>query len=241
MQEKLHMTQHPGTDPPSFTTTIKNIVDNNLFLKDTFCFPRGGGQPGDTGIISNSIVKSDFFETLPGDQISHPLSTTEGFNIGDTVECQIDQIRRNKNTTMHTVQHIVSALANDLFSAETVGNQISEEYTRIDLLFPDRDKFIASDLEQSVNDVINSQKDVNIHNWDRETILSHEQMRHTKFMDRIPASITELRVVEIADIDLCPCGGTHVDNTSKLNQMNITNVKSKGSGKLRLSYNLNNR
>ena len=241
MQEKLHMTQHPGTNPPSFTTTIKNIIDNNLFLKDTFCFPRGGGQPGDTGIISNSDVKRDLLETLPGEQISHPLSTTEGFNIGDTVDCQIDQIRRNKNTTMHTVQHIVSALANDLFNAETVGNQISEEYTRIDLLFPDRDKFIASDLEQSVNDVINSQKEVRIHNWDRETILSHEQMRHTKFMDRIPASITELRVVEISDIDLCPCGGTHVDNTSKLNHMNITNVKSKGSGKLRLSYNLNNR
>jgi Ser-tRNA(Ala) deacylase AlaX len=194
LQEKLHMTQHPGIDPPSFTTTIKNIVDNNLFLRDTFCFPRGGGQPGDTGIISNSNVRRDLLETLPGEQISHPLSTAEGFSIGDTVDCQIDQIRRNKNTTMHTVQHIVSALANDLFHAETVGNQISEEYTRIDLLFPDRDKFIASDLEQSVNDVINSQKDVRIHNWDRETILSHEQMRHTK-----------------------------------------------GSGKLRLSYNLNNR
>jgi misacylated tRNA(Ala) deacylase len=205
LQEKLHMTQHPGIDPPSFTTTIKNIVDNNLFLRDTFCFPRGGGQPGDTGIISNSNVRRDLLETLPGEQISHPLSTAEGFSIGDTVDCQIDQIRRNKNTTMHTVQHIVSALANDLFHAETVGNQISEEYTRIDLLFPDRDKFI------------------------------------TKFMDRIPASITELRVVEISDIDLCPCGGTHVDNTSKLNHMNITNVKSKGSGKLRLSYNLNNR
>ena len=240
MQEKLHMTHHPGTNPPLFTTTIKDIVDNNLFLKDTFCFPRGGGQQGDTGIISNSNVKANLLETLPGDFIFHPLDTAEGFNIGDTVDCQIDQIRRNKNTTMHTVQHIVSALANDLFLAETVGNQISEEYTRIDLLFPDRDKFVASDLEQAVNDVINSQKNVSIHNWDREKILSHEQMRHTKFMDRIPASITELRVVEIADIDLCPCGGTHVDNTAKLNLMTITNVKSKGSGKLRLSYNLNN-
>ena len=240
MQEKLHMTQHPGTNPPLFTTTIEDIVDENLYLKETFCFPRGGGQQGDTGIISNSKVKADLLETMPGDLISHPLNSVKGFNVGDMIDCQINQERRNKNTTMHTVQHIVSALANDLFAAETVGNQISEEYTRIDLLFPDRDKFSSTDLEQSVNDVINSQKEVRIHNWDRETILSHEQMRHTKFMDRIPASITELRVVEIADIDLCPCGGTHVGNTSELNLMNITNVKSKGSGKLRLSYNLNN-
>ena len=59
-------------------------------------------------------------------------------------------------------------------------------------------------------------------------------------MDRIPTSVKKLRVVEIVDVDLCPCGGTHVDNTSKLSEMNITNVKSKGAGKLRISYSLNN-
>ena len=180
-------------------------------------------------------------ETLPGALIIHPVISVEGFNVGDEVECSINQQRRNKNTTMHTAQHIVSAIANDLYGAETVGNQISEEYTRIDLLFPDRDKFLQSDLQEAVNSIIVSNKNVNIHNWDRSTILSHEQMRHTKFMDRIPSTITELRVVEIEDVDLCPCGGTHVDNTSKLDEISITNVKSKGSGKLRLKYELNNR
>ena len=240
MQEKLHMTLHPGINPPPFTTFISEIVEKNIFLEKTFCYPRGGGQQGDTGIITNTKIQGQLLETLPGDSIIHPMDSVEGFNVGDEVECTINQQRRNKNTTMHTVQHIVSAVANDLFEAETVGNQISEEYTRIDLLFPDRDKFLQSDLEESVNEIIRSNKKVNIHNWDRESILSHEQMRHTKFMDRIPSSITQLRVVEIEDVDLCPCGGTHVDNTSKLNEINITNVKSKGSGKLRLSYNLNN-
>jgi misacylated tRNA(Ala) deacylase len=65
-------------------------------------------------------------------------------------------------------------------------------------------------------------------------------MRHTKFMDRIPNTITELRVVEIEDIDLCPCAGTHVENTSELSEMEIVNVKSKGSGKLRITYQLKN-
>ncbi len=240
MQEKLHMTQHPGTNPPPFSSIITDIVDENLLLKNTFCYPRGGGQPGDTGIISNSSAQARLLETLPGELILHPLDSVEGFAVGDKVECVIDQDRRNKNTTMHTVQHIVSAMANDLFGAETVGNQISEDYTRIDFLFEDRDKFNSNDLEEAVNDVINSHKEVLIHNWDREAILSHEQMRHTKFMDRIPSSIKELRVVEILDIDLCPCAGTHVDNTSKLNEMHITHIKSKGAGKLRLTYNLNN-
>ena len=241
MQEKLHMSQHPGINPPPFNTEIIEIEGNNIFLQNTFCYPKGGGQQGDTGIITNSNVQTKLLETLPGALIIHPVISVEGFNVGDEVECSINQQRRNKDTTMHTAQHIVSAIANDLYGAETVGNQISEEYTRIDLLFPDRDKFLQSDLQEAVNSIIVSNKNVNIHNWDRSTILSHEQMRHTKFMDRIPSTITELRVVEIEDVDLCPCGGTHVDNTSKLDEISITNVKSKGSGKLRLKYELNNR
>ncbi len=240
MQEKLHMTQHPGINPPPFTSIITNIAEDKIFLKETYCYPRGGGQQGDTGTISNMNLQTELLETIPGESIIHPVISTEGFAIGDEVLCTINQERRNKNTTMHTVQHIVSAIANDMFSAETVGNQISEEYTRIDLLFPDRDKFKSEDLEQAVNDIIKSNKNVKIHNWERERIIEHEQMRHTKFMDRIPTSVKKLRVVEIVDVDLCPCGGTHVDNTSKLSEMNITNVKSKGAGKLRISYSLNN-
>lgn len=240
MQEKLHMTQHPGTNPPSFSSIITEIIDENIFLKDSYCYPRGGGQPGDTGVISNSDAQVRLLETLPGESIIHPLESVEGFSIGDEIKCVIDQQRRNKNTKMHTVQHIFSAMANDLFEAETVGNQIGDEKTRIDLLFPDRDKFMTSDLEESVNNVIKSHKNVNIHRWDRKSILSHEQMRHTKFMDRIPNTITELRVVEIEDIDLCPCAGTHVENTSELSEMEIVNVKSKGSGKLRITYQLKN-
>ena len=172
MQEKLHMTLHPGTNPPPFTTVISEIVGNNIFLEKTFCYPRGGGQQGDTGLITNTRIQQKLLETLPGESIIHPMNSVEGFNVGDEVECTINKQRRNKNTKMHTVQHIVSAVAYDLFGAETVGNQISEEYTRIDLLFEDRDKFIQSDLEQSVNDIIRSNKNVNIHNWDRELILS---------------------------------------------------------------------
>tara|TARA_B100000530_G_scaffold79013_3_gene47679 strand:- start:8670 stop:9428 length:759 start_codon:yes stop_codon:yes gene_type:complete len=240
LQEKLHMTQHPGINPPPFNTIISDIIDNNIILNESYCYPRGGGQQGDTGTIRKNDLQTELLETMPGESIIHPVVSTQGFEIGDEVVCTINHERRNKNTTMHTVQHIVSAIANDMFLAETVGNQISEEYTRIDLLFPDRDKFNSEDLQQAVNDIIKSNKDVKIHKWDRERILNHEQMRHTKFMDRIPNTVTELRVVEIMDVDLCPCGGTHVDNTSNLYEMNITNVKSKGAGKLRISYSLNN-
>ncbi len=236
MQEKLHLTQHPGLNPPSFNTIIQNISDEGLFLKETYCYPRGGGQPGDRGSITSKSGVSKMNEVLSGEYILHPVENISLFNEGEEVTCQIDSNWRNRNSKMHTAQHVFSALANELYGAETVGNQISESYTRIDLWFPDRDKFNPQEIVEEVNASLRSGSDVLIHEWSREKILSHENMRHTKFMDRIPPSITNLRVVEIKGIDLCPCAGTHVGNTKQVDEICIENVKSKGSGKLRITY-----
>ena len=236
MQEKMHLTQHPGLNPPVFEATITDIIDDGVFLDRTFCYPRGGGQPGDKGSISSGDKFSNMGEVKPGDKILHPLDSPWIFTEGDKVECMIDSFWRNRNTMMHTAQHVFSAIANDMYKAETVGNQISDHTTRIDLWFPDRDIFDAGEISLQVNDVLNSGAEVLIHEWSREKILSHEKMRHTNFMDRIPSSINMLRVVEIEDIDLCPCGGTHVGNISEIPNITIENVKSKGAGKLRVYY-----
>ena len=107
----------------------------------------------------------------------------------------------------------------------------------MDLLFDDKESFDPDELVNAVNSVLSSGIPVNVHNWDREKIMSHEQMRHTKFLNRIPESITQLRVVEIEGIDLCPCAGTHVSNTSQIPRVKYIGKKNKGKGRLRVSYN----
>jgi misacylated tRNA(Ala) deacylase len=91
-----------------------------------------------------------------------------------------------------------------------------------------------------VNSIIDSAIPVNVHEWDRDSIMAHDQMRHTKFMHRIPSSITHLRVVEIEGVDLCPCAGTHVSNTGNIPGISFVGKKNKGKGRLRISYSLNN-
>jgi len=236
MQEKLHLKQHPGIDPPSFTTKISEVGDGVVYLEDSYCYPRGGGQPGDRGAISKNGNISKMDEVLPGEKIIHPVDHSDIFEKGDLVKCEIDRLWRNKNTVMHTAQHVFSAIANDMYGAETVGNQISENTTRIDLWFPDRDAFDSPDILNQVNSIFKDGADVLIHEWSREEILSHENMRHTKFLDRIPATVDVLRVVEIEGIDLCPCGGTHVSNVREIPSIDIESVRSKGSGKLRITY-----
>ena len=156
------MKQHPGTNPPTFRTTISGITDDGLHLSESYCYPRGGGQPGDIGIISSSDHSVEFSEALGGEFILHPVEDPSIFIVGEGVECEIDAIRRNRNTRMHTAQHVFSAMANELYGAETVGNQISEGYTRIDLWFPDRDQFNADDMAVAVNDALRTDSNLSL-------------------------------------------------------------------------------
>tara|TARA_B100000029_G_C17042130_1_gene766340 strand:- start:65 stop:580 length:516 start_codon:yes stop_codon:yes gene_type:complete len=166
----------------------------------------------------------------------HPVDQPREFTVGQNVICEIDIDRRNGHTLMHTAQHIFSALAEDLWGAETVGNQIGAEQSRVDLLFENKEVFDPDVLVDAVNNAIASNVDVNIHEWDRKEIMGHDKMRHTKFMNRIPESITHLRVVEVDGIDLCPCAGTHVSNTSQIPPVKYIGKKNKGKGRIRVSY-----
>ena len=231
------MSRHPGLNPLPFETIVTGKDDNSLLFKESYCYPRGGGQPGDTGTIySEGSRVSKLNEVLPGDMILHPIGDVSKFQIGQKVTCEIDVERRNGNTLMHTSQHIVSAIAEDLWGAETVGNQIGPEESRVDLYFENKEIFDSDILIDEVNSVISSKINVNVHNWDRKKILSHDQMRHTKFMHRIPESITHLRVVEIEGVDLCPCAGTHASNTTQIPKIKFVGKKNKGKGRLRVSY-----
>ncbi len=235
------MLRHPGTNPPPFEADVIGVADTSLLLSQTHCYPRGGGQPGDTGRISRANNESSsLFEVLPGDLILHPVEDPSEFEIGEPVVCTIDTERRNSLALMHTSQHIFSALAEDIWGAETVGNQIGVDKSRVDLLFGDKSVFEPDVLVGAVNSVIDSAIPVNVHEWDRDSIMAHDQMRHTKFMHRIPSSITHLRVVEIEGVDLCPCAGTHVSNTGNIPRISYAGKKNKGKGRLRISYSLNN-
>ena len=236
LQKKLHMDHHPGTNPEPFKTIITGLEGEYALFQSTYCYPRGGGQPGDTGSLMAGDIETQIGEVLPGEMILHPLAEPEMFEVGDEVICSIHQERRNLHTQMHTAQHIVSALAEDIWGAETVGNQLSTDYSRVDLLFEDKTVFDTEELVSEVNATLNKQIPVHVHEWDREEISSHEQMRHTKFMHRIPKSITNLRVVEVEGIDLCPCAGTHVDNTSKIPKIQFLAKKNKGKGRICLLY-----
>jgi len=242
MQERLHLQNHPGINPQPFSSKVLSIIEDSIILEQSYCYPKGGGQPGDTGTLSGQGISERFTEVHARELIHHPVNDVSTFKIGQVLDCTIDVARRNSLAITHTAQHIVSAMADELWDATTVGNQLGTEESRIDLLFDDKTRFSQQVIQDKVNEIIGSNRSVTVANWTADEILSDDRVRNRSFvsriLERLPSHVEHMRVVNIEGIDICPCAGSHVDNVSQLTQIEITRIKQKGAGKIRLYYNM---
>lgn len=240
MQERLHLQNHPGINPQPFSSKVLSIIEDSIILEQSYCYPKGGGQPGDTGTLSGQGISERFTEVHARELIHHPVNDVSTFKIGQVLDCTIDVARRNSLAITHTAQHIVSAMADELWDATTVGNQLGTEESRIDLLFDDKTRFSQQVIQDKVNEIIGSNRSVTVANWTADEILSDDRVRNRSFvsriLERLPSHVEHMRVVNIEGIDICPCAGSHVDNVSQLTQIEITRIKQKGAGKIRLYY-----
>ena len=240
MQERLHLQNHPGINPQPFSSKVLSIIEDSIILEQSYCYPKGGGQPGDTGTLSGQGISEKFTEVHARELIHHPVNDVSTFKIGQVLDCTIDVARRNSLAITHTAQHIVSAMADELWGATTVGNQLGTEESRIDLFFDDKTRFSQQVIQDKVNEIIGSNRSVTVANWTADEILSDDRVRNRSFvsriLERLPSHVEHMRVVNIEGIDICPCAGSHVDNVSQLTQIEITRIKQKGAGKVRLYY-----
>lgn len=230
-----HLDQHPGIDPPNFIATVTEITDEIIEMDKTFYYPKGGGQPADKGIITTESFQCNVYDVSKNESVFHHIDDVNGrLNVGDVISCSINTNWRNQISSMHTAQHLISALANEEWGADTVGNQIGYERTRIDLKFENRDVFNADHLEELVNDAIQNNMLVRMDYRDSNELLKDPLVRVN--MDRMPPNIDVWRTISIGDLDVCPCAGTHVPRTGMIEPVKISKVKSKGAGKLRVEY-----
>lgn len=240
--DTLHIYQHPGIDPEGFSSNIVEIndIDKTMWLKfdKTYYYPVGGGQPSDIGEIeiNDEIVK--VLEVKKNDGVWHRISPpSKAICEGMEFVALIDKEFRNPLCKMHTAQHIVSAAADDLFTAKTVGNQIGTERTRIDLGLEDKSIFDRDFLQEEVNKIISQNLEVSMSFEPFDKLLESPLVRVN--LDLLPKGLKKLRVITVEGVDICPCAGTHVSNTSQIGEIEITKIKSKGAGKLRVEYSLN--
>ena len=200
-------------------------------LDRTAFYPKGGGQPHDTGIIGNdyNVIYTGKFSG----SISHEVDR-EGLKEGDKVHCRLDWDRRYKLMRMHTAAHLLSAVFHTEAGALITGNQLDPEKSRIDFSLEDFDKDKIQDYVDEANRLAAEGHEVEISYMDREEALKDPTM--VKLANALPPKVKELRIVKIGDIDRQADGGTHVKNTSEIGTIRLLNTKNKGKDNRRVYY-----
>jgi misacylated tRNA(Ala) deacylase len=208
-----------------------------ICLEKTLFYKEGGGQPADHGKISWGENESEVVDVQREDgEVRHYIQG-ELPESGTKIKAEIDWERRYNHMRMHTAQHLVSWVVLNRYNASTAGNQIHEDYSRIDFEPAEFDESDVEKIEKSVNALIEKELEVEKKYMAREQVEQAVEEGRTN-LDIIPGHIDPLRVVIIGDNDLCPCGGTHVDNIKEIGGINITDRISKGADVERLEFEL---
>ncbi len=205
----------------NFTADIISFQERegiyHLQLDRTAFYPEGGGQPADRGLIGSSRVKHVYEERGEVFHVVDRLPKEE-----KKVECQLDWQRRFDFMQQHTGQHLLSAVALDLYGARTVGFHLGETHITIDTDIP-LSAGAVDRLEEEVNQLIYQ---------NRQVMVKHPSPAELERLDlrKNPEVSDNIRVIKIADIDLTPCGGTHLQETGQLGLISIINFENYKEG-----------
>lgn len=239
MTELLHMHDNYLRQ---FDAVVQRIGDGFLVLDKTAFYPLGGGQASDQGVLSMGSSGINIHEVRKeGEEVRHFTKDTVPFNEGDSIHGEIDWDFRYECMRFHTCQHVLSRYLQMNYGVETVGNMITPKQTRADYSpLESFDEEMKRKVESGVNAILQQNLPVRIEFMERAKAIAYLRERgyQTRYLDMVPKSVAEFRVLMIGDYDASSCAGTHVKNTSEIGVIRIGKSKNVGAGKRRIYFTL---
>jgi misacylated tRNA(Ala) deacylase len=214
----------------SCEATVVAADRNGIRLDRTVFYPMGGGQPGDRGRLR--LAASDgggevaIVDTRKGDEPEEVLHIApEGAALpapGARVTAEIDWERRYRLMRMHTCLHLLCAV----IPGEVTGGQISDGKGRLDFNLPDT-KPEKEQVAAALNRLIEENHEV-LPRWISDQELESNPGLVRTMSVKPPMGTGSVRVLDIAGVDLQPCGGTHVRHTGEIGRVKVAKIESKG-------------
>lgn len=215
-------------------TVIKVTDGRYIVLDQTIFYPKGGGQPWDTGkIIRGDEVFNVIYVGKFGGEISHEVDR-KGLKEGDKVHCVLDWDRRYKFMRSHTAAHLFASIICNETGALVTGNQIEENKIRFDFNLEKLDRDLIRECVNKANELLKKDIPVTWYELPREEALKIPGV--IKMAEALPPNIPKLRIVEIAGIDKQADGGTHVKNLREVGQIRLLKIESKGKRHKRIYF-----
>ncbi len=219
-------------DDAYLTTCQAQVVGVNdrggIVLDRTVFYAAGGGQPGDTGHLKAADgTEIAIATTVKGDapdEIVHVPASPEGLpEPGTPIEAEIDWAIRHRRMRIHTALHLLSCV----LPYPVTGGQISDDYGRLDF---DIDEPIApkDELTDALNALVSGDHPVTSE-WITDEALDANPGLVKTMSVKPPMGSGRVRLIRIGDIDLQPCGGTHVARTGEIGRVKIAKIENKGA------------
>jgi misacylated tRNA(Ala) deacylase len=210
-------------------TVIGHTEEGGLILDRTIFYARGGGQPGDSGVLDwdgGRIPVATAVKGQEGAIILVPAEPASLPPVGAEVNQKLDWDRRLGHMRIHTALHLLSVV----IPLPVTGGAIAADKGRLDFDMPEapEDKAI---LEGQLNALITRDLPVT-QTWITDAELSANPGLIKTMSVQPPMGAGHVRLVRIGEgdkqVDLQPCGGTHVSRTGEIGKVTIGKIEKKG-------------
>jgi len=202
------------------------VQPNGIELDRTIFYPTGGGQPGDSGaLVRANGERIAVTNTRKGEALGSVLHiTADGsqLQIGEPLILEIDWPRRYALMRLHTALHVMSCVV----VAPVTGGNISPDKGRLDFDI-DIALLDAQHIERETNALI--ARGVNTETvWITDEELDARPELVKTMSVQPPRGAGRVRLLKIPEIDLQPCGGTHVANIGEIGGIRVLKIRSEG-------------
>lgn len=210
--------------------------EGGIVLTESLFYPTGGGQPGDSGKLAwegGAIGIATAVKGEGGTVILVPDTPAALPPLGAEIRQQIDWDRRYRHMRIHTALHLLSVV----IPLPVTGGQIGAERGRLDFDMPEPPEDIAA-IEAAMNALVARDLPVT-DDWITDAGLEANPGLVKTMSVRPPIGQGRVRLVRIGagadQIDLQPCGGTHVARTGEIGRLRLGKIEKKGRQNRRVS------
>lgn len=218
---------------------VEAVTERGAIILDrTVFYATGGGQPGDSGTLrradgSEITIATAIYDPEDKSRVLHvPAEGQELPEPGETVELVLDWDKRLKRMRIHTALHLLSVT----LPYPVTGGSIGDGDGRLDFDIPDGGLDRAA-IGDALNALIARHAEVT-ERWITDAELDANPGLVKTMSVKPPRGSGRVRLVAIGDIDLQPCGGTHVRRTGEIGQAVITDIEKKGKQNRRVRLSL---
>jgi misacylated tRNA(Ala) deacylase len=211
------------------SAVITAVGPEGVQLDRTVFYPQGGGQAGDAGVLRRADgAELPIVDTRKGaeaGQILHVVAADADLSswaVGQAVTAQIDANRRQAHRRFHTATHLLCALV----PHPVDGCSITAGYARLD--FHMTEPLDKDALSAGIARLVAEAHPVR-QRWITEAELDAHPGLVRSMSVQPPRGQGRVRLVEVAGVDLQPCGGTHVDNTADIGAVVVTKIEKKSA------------